>query len=285
MLEDRGKLEKLKLLLSSCWVFFAQLSLWCVAWGWFVYAWLDHFFESCAKRPRILLRVVAVAVTWLIENISGEHGERISLPLLTGLKVHWSQHEGAENHWTFKSSALTVFSFQNDGSLSAMVQGTFFLDFFMWALPWSLKQFQLISASQESQFILGRLEVSVYPRNPKQPLGQPWGHDESSMPWGDFFLQRLEAMDMTMLSLDRFQNFHMMIDDWRLMIDDWWLMKDFLSLVSLSFLRTCPLHTCSFRNQAIGRWSIAKFQAETGYVGGLMLHWDGSICRFRDSFF
>ena len=41
-----------------------------------------------------------------------------------------------------------------------------------------------------------------------------------------------------------------------------------------------PLDTCSFRNQAIGRWSIARFQAETGCIGGLTLHWDGSICRF-----
>ena len=133
-----------------------------------------------------------------------------------GKKIHWSQHEGAKNHWTFKSSALAVFSLVP--WCRARVQKFFIFSWLFRAWP-----FHGVWASQESQFILGRLEVSVYPRDPKQPLGQPWGHDESSMTWGDFFLRRLEAMDMTMLSLDSFQNFQ---HDELTMIDDSWLMID-----------------------------------------------------------
>lgn len=279
MLEDRGKLGKLKLLMFrfvGCFL----LNFLCDVWpkvGLYMHGstiFLNHAPNDLDAASELSL--------WLLHGFfktSAGHGERISLPLLTGLKsplIPTRRSQKSLDFWEFSSCSFQ-FSAVVPGACSEVLY--LFLTFSSRLFHGVWTNFQLISASQESQFILGRLEVSVYPRNPKQSLGQPWGHDESRMTWGDFFLQRLEAMDMTMLSLDRFQNFQH--DDWR-----WLIIDERFPVFGVSKLfEDMPLHTCSFRNQAIGRWSITRFQAETGCIGGLTLHWDGSICRFGDSFF
>lgn len=112
--------------------------------------------------------------------------------------------------------------------------------FFIFSWLFRAWPFHGVWASQESQFILGRLEVSVYPRDPKQPLGQPWGswwveHDLrwflSSKTWGHGY-DNAEPWQLSELSTW-----------WLTMIDDSWLMIHEIFPVfgvsKLLNLRTC----------------------------------------------